>query len=316
MSVPRGRHQGRGSFGDGPPRGPDRPPRGPGGWAGRASGGGGGRLPLPAATVQAIAAAGGVGQCSNLSLTLNRLVDAWRPGFTGIDDAQRRRFLEACVGIADGPEVRVLLGQYQARQEALLDSYRRDGWRCQMVRGRLTRRLVIGLGIAHPLETNLTLHRIGGFPYLPGSSVKGAVRAAAEELDGADSPVVRWAFGSAPGGDAHERGALVFLDALPEPGLRLAIDVMTPHHSAYYTGSEPPADWQSPTPIFFLTVERKAEFRFDVACRPPDDTNGDAEMAALASTGYERLGDWLREALRDGLGGKRSAGYGAFEVIG
>ncbi|MCC7367676.1 MAG: type III-B CRISPR module RAMP protein Cmr6 [Chloroflexi bacterium] len=268
--------------------------------------GGHGALPLPSATVQAIQAAGGVGRCSNLSLALNRFVDAWRPGFAGVDDARRRQFLAACIGILQDARVGVLLDQYQARQAALLESYRRDGWQRQIVRGRLTRRLVIGLGIAHPLETNLALHRIGGFPYLPGSTVKGGVRAAAEELDGADSDVVRRAFGPASDEDAHARGVLVFLDAFPEPGFRLAVDVMTPHHRAYYTGSEPPADWQSPNPILFPCVERGSVFRFAVACRDSD----------TATSGWGQIMDWLNEALRDGLGGKRSAGYGAFEVIG
>jgi CRISPR-associated protein Cmr6 len=271
--------------------------------------------PLPVATVKAIQDAGGVGRCTNLSLALNRLVDAWRPGFTGIDDARRRRFLDACVGIAGGAQVQQLLGEYRARQAALLESYRRDGWQCIWVHGRLRRRLVIGLGIAHPLETNLALHRIGGFPYVPGSSIKGAVRAAAEELDGEDSPLVRWAFGPAHDGDAHRQGALVFLDALPGPGLRLTVDVMTPHHSEYYTRAEPepPADWQSPTPILFPCVERGSVFGFGVACR---SSGAGSNEAKSATTGWGRISDWLREALRDGLGGKRSAGYGAFEVIG
>lgn len=266
-----------------------------------------GWLPLPDATVRALCLAGGIRRCSNLSLALNRFVDVWRQRFAGVDDARRWQFLAACIGIVQGAQVGELLGQYQAREAALLESYRRDGWYCHIVRGRLTRRLVIGLGIAHPLETNLALHRIGGFPYVPGSTVKGAVRAAAEELDGADSDVVRRAFGPASDEDTHARGALVFLDALPESGsLRLALDVMTPHHSAYYTGLELPADWQSPTPILFPCVERGAVFRFAVACRASD----------TAASGWGQIMDWLRETLRDGLGGKRSAGYGAFEVIG
>jgi CRISPR-associated protein Cmr6 len=265
-------------------------------------------------TAQAIQAAGGVGRCSNLSLALNRFVDAWKPNFVGVDDGRRRRFLELCVGIAGGAPVRELLSEYHARQTALLESYRREGWHIQTVRGRLTRRLVIGLGIAHPLETNLALHRIGSFPYVPGRTVKGAVRASAEELDGADSAVVRREFGPASNEDAHARGALVFLDALPEAGaLRLALDVMTPHHSDYYTGTEPPADWQSPNPILFPCVERETVFRFAVACRPPDTASG---LVGTVPPEWGRLRDWLREALRDGLGGKRSAGYGAFEVIG
>jgi CRISPR-associated protein Cmr6 len=38
-------------------------------------------------------------------------------------------------------------------------------------------RLVIGFGAEHVLETNLCLHRIYGFPIIPGSAVKGITRA-------------------------------------------------------------------------------------------------------------------------------------------
>lgn len=38
-------------------------------------------------------------------------------------------------------------------------------------------RLVVGFGAEHVLETNLYLHRIYGFPLIPGSAVKGVTRA-------------------------------------------------------------------------------------------------------------------------------------------
>jgi len=38
-------------------------------------------------------------------------------------------------------------------------------------------RLVVGFGAEHVLETNLCLHRIYGFPIIPGSAVKGVTRA-------------------------------------------------------------------------------------------------------------------------------------------
>lgn len=38
-------------------------------------------------------------------------------------------------------------------------------------------RLVVGFGAEHVLETNLYLHRIYGFPLIPGSAVKGVARA-------------------------------------------------------------------------------------------------------------------------------------------
>ncbi len=38
-------------------------------------------------------------------------------------------------------------------------------------------RMAVGFGAEHVLETGLCLHRIHGFPYIPGSAVKGVTRA-------------------------------------------------------------------------------------------------------------------------------------------
>lgn len=43
--------------------------------------------------------------------------------------------------------------------------------------GTVAWRLAIGLGHEHPLENGITLHRIYGIPYLPGSAIKGLTRA-------------------------------------------------------------------------------------------------------------------------------------------
>ncbi len=42
--------------------------------------------------------------------------------------------------------------------------------------GEVQWRLAVGLGIEHALENGCALHRVLGFPYLPGSSVKGLCR--------------------------------------------------------------------------------------------------------------------------------------------
>jgi CRISPR-associated protein Cmr6 len=53
-------------------------------------------------------------------------------------------------------------------------------------------RLVLGFGVEHVLETNLCLHRIYGFPIVPGSAVKGITRARAfwEIAEGLGVPAV------------------------------------------------------------------------------------------------------------------------------
>lgn len=102
-------------------------------------------------------------------------------------------------------------------------------------------------------------------------------------------------------GTQNHIGKVIFFDAYPVNEIKLKIDVVTPHYPKYYSGSEPkpPADWQSPNPIKFLTVE-KTKFSFHFASR---------EKELL-----EKAIEWLSEALKNyGIGAKTSLGYGIFE---
>ena len=120
--------------------------------------------------------------------------------------------------------------------------------------------------------------------------------------EGLDSPLIAELFGRLASDLADgSGGAVVFFDALPLPDYRLKLDIMNPHHGEYYTGNEWPTDWQSPTPIPFLAVERGSEFELMLATR--------------TGRGLDRVGKWLRAALGGGLGAKISAGYGRFEVL-
>jgi len=173
-------------------------------------------------------------------------------------------------------------------------------------------RLVVGLGLPSPLETGFLLDRLTGYPYLPGSSVKGLARAtaslvAAGELDG---DAVYWQenqeriFGPAHGeGSTPAKGQVVFYDAFPRSGPRLAVDVLTPHFRDYYSDGSIPGDWGEPVPVPFLTVEVGTEIAFyfqviDVRSADDDVT----KLTALLEQGLEQLG----------IGGKRSSGYGVF----
>ena len=89
-------------------------------------------------------------------------------------------------------------------------------------------RFVTGLGRSHPVENGFAWHPTLGTPYLPGSSVKGMVRAWAEqETD------------PRPGSEELDRllgkhnsaGNICFLDALPIKPVKLEADVMTPHYA-------------------------------------------------------------------------------------
>lgn len=176
-------------------------------------------------------------------------------------------------------------------------------------------RMVIGLGDEAVLETAITLHHTYGVPVIPGSALKGLAGAfVRQRLD--DQAWGRWAQEGerrfwAPGeayrtlfGDTEHAGYITFFDALYIPGNShpnrpLCPDVITVHHRDYYQGKgKPPADWDSPTPIPFLS----ATGAYLVALA------GDARWVATAF-------EILRHALRDmGVGAKTSSGYGRLDL--
>ena len=158
-------------------------------------------------------------------------------------------------------------------------------------------RFVTGLGRSHPVENGFAWHPTLGTPYLPGSSIKGLVRAWAR-LDADPSPsretVERLL------GDFGTAGGISFLDAVPIEPVQLEADVMTPHYAGWTT-KEPPGDWCSPVPIPFLVTAAKTRFLFGVVpCRADTD-----DLSAVMS--------WLCSALAwNGAGAKTAVGYGRF----
>ncbi len=100
-------------------------------------------------------------------------------------------------------------------------------------------------------------------------------------------------------------GCAVFFDAIPAYRPMLELDIMNPHFPDYYQGNQPPTSWQSPVPVYFLTVAPNTEFRFAVGWRCVLDEEGQF-LRNLAQK-------WLVEGVtRLGAGAKTSAGYGYF----
>ena len=189
---------------------------------------------------------------------------------------------------------------------------------------KLESNFVTGLGREHPVENGFAWHHSLGTPYLPGSSVKGMVRAWAEvwhkwsnkpedEMsDGEKAEVVRFKkaelkriFGSeSKDNKDFQVGSVIFLDVLPTAPVQLKADIMTPHYTDYYEGKSPPADWLSPTPIPFLVVEAGASFIFGILPRRNDEKSRDDCGQVQA---------WLKDALCwTGAGAKTAVGYGRF----
>ncbi|MCP4422788.1 MAG: type III-B CRISPR module RAMP protein Cmr6 [Chloroflexi bacterium] len=168
---------------------------------------------------------------------------------------------------------------------------------------RINGRLAIGLGNESVIETAVTLHHTYGVPFIPGSALKGTASSYAHQY----LNETIWQKGS----DAHNTlfgstesaGFVTFFDALPVPHSlsenkwRLKPDVMTVHHPDYYQGQDKaPADWDSPTPIPFLTVTGD----FLIALHAPD-------APGWADVAYGILKQALQEI---GIGAKTSSGYG------
>jgi len=169
-------------------------------------------------------------------------------------------------------------------------------------------RIVIGLGVQSIRETNVTLLHTWGVPYLPGSALKGLASAAAHRLGGAPSwnkagkDTPEGADHRALFGDTTQAGWVTFHDAwwVPEVGnLPLDLDVMTVHHADYYRdGETPPADWDEPNPVGFLTTRGT----YHVALSGP-------ERWVLSAS------EWLKAGLDQlGLGAKTQAGYGRMSL--
>lgn len=195
-------------------------------------------------------------------------------------------------------------------------------------------RFITGLGKKGALEVGFAFHRYG-FPFLPGSSVKGVARAQAiisfaekhnweklNELDDRLSEADKekyeaWEKGLSKEaqkdaadfrctfGTTDEAGQAIFFDAVPDAGKlpELELDIINPHYPDYYSDNSNtvyPTNWQNPIPVHFLTVKAGTVFHFAVGWRGQKDhpLRGNAE-------------GWLKEGLLNlGAGAKTSAGYG------
>jgi len=176
-----------------------------------------------------------------------------------------------------------------------------------------TDRFVTGMGREHPLENGFAWHHTLGVPYLPGSSLKGVLRAwLREELgelgkdrDGneiwVETDEIKSEFG-----EMGQAGRLILFDMLPTAPPHLDIDVMTPHYGPYYQDKSDdniPGDWHSPVPISFLTVAAGQSWQLGIA--PASGTR------SLDATTFESLVAALQKALETaGAGAKTAVGYG------
>jgi CRISPR-associated protein Cmr6 len=207
-------------------------------------------------------------------------------------------------------------------------------------------RMVVGLGGKGAMEFGITLHRVTGLPYIPGSALKGLTRSyflikLAEQLENAgdlnelDELLTR----DAPDGESRDKvideiakalpkldrdfivlyremfglqgeaGACVFYDAVlaePPQGQLFTVDVMTPHFVKYYRESGGQAPDEGDNPNPVNYVTVSEGVRFAFA------------IGKRRTTDKLHLAD-ARTLLRDalywlGVGSKTASGYGVFEA--
>lgn len=152
-------------------------------------------------------------------------------------------------------------------------------------------RFVTGLGRSHPVENGFAWHPTFGVPFVPGSSIKGLVRARCRETQ---EERVDQLFGT-----SGREGAVIVLDALPLKPVMLEADVLTPHYAGW-TVDDPPGDWRSPGPVPFLVVAERTNFVFAFV----PTKHGTSKQC-------EEALELLEGALGDlGAGAKTASGYG------
>jgi len=286
------------------------------------------RYPIPGASAQAFNARN-QNQPQNAGLIFDRFAPDWSGQATLKKDG-----LEMVRRAAERADVTLLQG-WNVRWEVLVRTANAEPFLL-----KTDWRFIAGLGRKGALEVGFTFHRYG-FPILPGSSAKGIARtwallAIARKVNPASLEALDEILSADGEPDSAERrkyevwktqqaeevqkladdfraifgttaaaGGAVFFDAIPTHVPRLELDVMNPHFPKYYQGEAPPTDWQSPVPVYFLTVAPNTEFRFAVGWRGPLNVEG-RRLRDLAKA-------WLVGGLTElGAGAKTSAGYGYF----
>lgn len=120
----------------------------------------------------------------------------------------------------------------------------------------------------------------------------------------------------------ERQGNLIFFDAFPTHAPTIKEDIMNPHYPDYYRDGKAPADYQSPVPVMFLTVE-KTTFQFIIGFNPlpgMEEVKVSGPIARQLSakdselTLLEAGKKWLIKALSEhGIGAKTAVGYGFFQ---
>ena len=203
---------------------------------------------------------------------------------------------------------------------------------------QLEGRLAINLADSLIHNAGISLDRLFGLPFIPGSALKGVCRHAAfEELKSADAKgqeklfhLFRAIFGTADtdfkngdlrqyqrylsGQPENQKGEVSFLPAYPINAAHVVVDLTNVHYPLYYGGDRKrniPAGLseslseEKPQPNPFPAVKTGAQFAF---CLVLNGITDNTELLTHAKR-------WLEQALTvHGLGAKTASGYGWFSL--
>ncbi len=237
-------------------------------------------------------------------------------------EAWKNKLAADLVDAYSGSTLRTKLG----RAASHLDKVK--SWACQawprsggviMVEARLVEgsKLLVGgsSGVLQAVfEVGLAWDYVFDLPYIPGSSLKGAMRSAALALLGSSyGDLIDSIFGS-----RNASGCLEVFDAYPieVSDHLLEPDVITPH---YYSGgviidSELEAQ---PVPVVHVSVAPGTVFRFIISHRCSRGILNQLSAALsselkISASGSGSLAALLSAALLSGVGARTGKGYGVF----
>lgn len=247
----------------------------------------------------------------HMGLWFERYFNGYAPDFGEVDKDARGEWLRALKTQHLGNKAALQDKTTKLQQLAVAQGGQARAYHC-------AGSFVTGLGNPHPLKNGFLWHPTLGMPYLPGSAVKGLVRALVETAyhgDDKGAVLKRW-FGTEQKGDVAEAsGGFIFFDALPTAPCELLPEVMTPHMGKWYEkgGQTPqaadtqPGDWHSPVPVGYL-VARNLKLQFAIAPRAgaiaPEQLQ--AELVNVWNA-LDKALEWL------GAGGKTAIGFGRME---
>lgn len=237
---------------------------------------------------------------AHAGLLIQRTLQVWETG----EKSEKGKLINKIVAVESDDFYQLAFNRWQQLTNSQPNRF-------ATLKAKVNGRLLTSLGTGGALETGASVHHTYGVPYISASSIKGAVRAYAEN-GGLDQKYIRILFGHGDednkvlsGGEKLDNtaGYLIWHDAwwIPKSVNKPFIkEIVTVHHQGYYSATQEEAtDFDSPVPNQQIGVQ--GQFYFSV--------EGDQQWIQFAM-------QLLRNAIvQVGLGAKAASGYGYFELM-